>query len=87
MGIKLWLVPQISEHWPKYSPGELHKKLIWLRRPGTASAFTPSDGIVHEWRTSAAVMRLRIWELIGIRTLLSTSNSRNELLIELESLR
>lgn len=76
------MVPQISEHWPKYKPGELHKKLIWFKRPGTASALIPREGIVHEWRTSAAVIKLRIWELIGIEILLSTSRRRKELELE-----
>lgn len=79
IGIKLWFVPQISEHWPKYKPGELHIKLTWFKRPGTASALIPSEGIVHEWRTSAAVIKLRTWELIGIEILLSTSRRRKEL--------
>jgi len=26
IGIKLWFAPQISEHWPKKSPGRLVKK-------------------------------------------------------------
>ena len=28
IGINLWLAPQISEHWPKKTPGRLEKKLI-----------------------------------------------------------
>lgn len=76
IGIKLWLVPQISEHWPKNTPGELHEKLIWFKRPGTASTLIPIEGIVHEWRTSAAVIKLRICRFIGIIILLSTSNKR-----------
>jgi len=47
-----------------------------LRRPGTASTFTPSDGTVHEWITSAAVTRTRISICIGSTIRLSTSRSR-----------
>jgi hypothetical protein len=28
IGIKLWLAPQISEHWPKNNPGRFIKKLV-----------------------------------------------------------
>lgn len=76
IGINLWLVPQISEHCPKYRPGELHKKFTWFSRPGTASALIPSAGIVHEWSTSAAVIKFRICIFIGITILLSTSSNR-----------
>lgn len=72
-------MPQISEHWPKKTPGVLHRKLTWFKRPGTASALIPKEGIVHEWRTSAAEIKLRICEFMGIAILLSTSNKRNEL--------
>lgn len=48
IGIKLWLAPQISEHWPKYTPVRDVARGIWLRRPGTASTFTPSDGTAQE---------------------------------------
>jgi len=60
IGINLWLAPQISEHWPKNRPGALIKNDDWLRRPGTASALTARAGIVHEWITSAAEMRIRV---------------------------
>ena len=76
IGINLWLAPQISEHWPKKTPGRLEKKLIWLSRPGTASALIPILGIVHEWRTSAAEISVRIWEFIGTTVRLSTSRRR-----------
>ncbi len=42
-----------------------------------ASVFTPSLGIVHECRTSAAVTISRIGELIGRAGRLSGSCSRN----------
>lgn len=76
IGINLWLAPQISEHCPKNRPGRLVKKLTWFNRPGTASTFTPRAGTVQEWRTSAAVINVRIWVLIGTTVRLSTSNKR-----------
>lgn len=82
IGINLWFVPQISEHWPKNNPGRLIKKLAWFNRPGTASAFTHKEGIVHEWITSVAVIRIRIWVLNGKTIRLSTSNKRKVLMGE-----
>lgn len=49
---------------------------VWLSRPGIASVFTPNVGTVHEWRTSSAVMMMRIGDSIGIVTRWSTSRSR-----------
>lgn len=40
------------------------------------SILTPKDGIVQEWRTSAAVTNIRIWVLYGNVVRLSTSNNR-----------
>ena len=51
--------------------------MAWFSRPGTASAFTPRLGIVQEWRTSAAVIRMRVSTPHGRTKRLSTSNSRN----------
>lgn len=48
----------------------------WFRRPGTASTFTPREGTVQAWITSAAVTRTRVSRLIGRAIRLSTSNSR-----------
>ena len=48
----------------------------WLSRPGTASAFTPMEGIVHLWITSAAVIIKRSSVFIGATRRLSTSRSR-----------
>jgi hypothetical protein len=76
IGIKLWLAPQISEHCPKKIPGRLEKKLIWFRRPGTASALIPNLGTVQECKTSAAEIKVRICEFIGTTVRLSTSNRR-----------
>ena len=50
-----------------------------MSRPGTASAFTPRAGTVHEWITSPALIRARIWVFMGKIVRLSTSRSRNSL--------
>lgn len=76
IGINLWFDPQISEHCPKYNPGRFKKNLVWFNRPGVASILTPNEGIVHEWSTSAAETKSRIWVLNGNTTRLSTSNKR-----------
>jgi len=59
IGINLWFVPQISEHWPKYNPGLFGVMLMILRRPGEESAFTPIVGMVHECNTSEE--EINIW--------------------------
>ena len=79
IGMNLWFVPQISEHWPKNNLDRLIRKLVWFNRPGVASILIPKAGIVQEWRTSAAVTSIRIWLLIGRIIRLSTSRRRNEL--------
>ena len=56
--------------------GRVGKRVTWLRRPGTASAFTPSLGKVHEWRTSAAVINSRVSIPHGRTIRLSTSSNR-----------
>jgi len=76
IGMNLWFAPQISEHCPVNSPGRLIEKETWFSRPGTASAFTPRDGIVQECRTSAAVISIRTCVCIGTTVRLSTSNRR-----------
>lgn len=78
MGMKEWFAPQISEHWPIKILAVLLRKLIWFRRPGVASIFIPRAGIVHAWRTSAAVTNIRVWILNGKIMLLSVSNKRKE---------
>jgi len=60
IGMKEWLVPQISEHWPVKRPTRLENKKIWFKRPGRASTLVPIEGIVQEWITSAEVTRDRI---------------------------
>lgn len=77
IGINLWLAPQISEHWPYKIPGRRQYMLSWLSRPGIASTLIPREGIVHEWITSAADTKSRIWVLKGTTVRLSTSSSRN----------
>lgn len=76
IGINLWFAPQISEHCPKNNPARLIKKLVWFRRPGVLSILIPSEGTAHEWITSADVVRIRICELNGTTSRLSTSNKR-----------
>lgn len=63
MGINLWLIPQISEHCPKYNPGRFINKLIWFIRPGIASILIANLGIVHEWITSSEEINKRILNL------------------------
>jgi len=65
MGIKEWLVPQISEHCPTNNPIRLDDKKIWFRRPGRASTFIPIEGTVQEWITSADLIKERISVLTG----------------------
>lgn len=63
MGINLWLIPQISEHWPKKIPGRDIDKVDWLRRPGVESILIPSEGIAQAWITSIEVVKIRIGKL------------------------
>lgn len=79
IGINLWLEPQISEHWPIKMVGWLIIKFIWLSRPGIASAFTPSEGIVHEWITSADVVIIRVAIIHGMVILLLVFSNRMKL--------
>lgn len=77
MGINLWLIPQISEHWPKYSPGRCMIIRDWFSRPGVESILIPIEGTVHAWMTSIDVDSSRIGKLKGIMHRLSTSKRRN----------
>lgn len=63
MGIKEWFIPQISEHWPKNTPGRLIINMDWLSRPGVESILIPKEGTVHEWITSIDDVRIRIGKL------------------------
>jgi len=83
IGINLWLIPQISEHCPKYIPGRLRNKLIWFIRPGMASILIASLGIVQEWITSSDEINKRILSLNGMIVLLSTSINRKFSLFKL----
>lgn len=76
IGINLWLIPQISEHWPKNIPGRFINRLIWFIRPGIASILIARLGIVHEWITSSDEINSRILNLNGRIVLLSTSIKR-----------
>lgn len=60
IGIKLWLIPQISEHWPKNIPGRLRNIIDWFNRPGVESILIPKDGTVQAWMTSVEVVIIRI---------------------------
>jgi len=82
IGIKEWLLPQISEHWPYIKEGSKTIKLIQLIRPGTESAFTPRLGIVQACKTSEEEIRSWIGVLVGILTTLSVSKSRKCLLFD-----
>jgi len=77
------LIPQISEHCPKYVPGRLRNRLIWFIRPGIASILIANLGIVHEWITSSDEISNRILILNGIIVLLSTSINRKFSLFKL----
>ena len=46
-------------------PGRLNQVNFLASRPGIASAFIPREGIVNECSTSAAVIRIRTFVLIG----------------------
>lgn len=80
IGINLWLIPQISEHWPKNSPGRFINNIDWLSRPGVESILIPRDGTVHAWITSIDVVKIRILNCRGKIHRLSTSSRRNSLI-------
>lgn len=79
IGINLWLIPQISEHWPKNKPGRFISSIVWLSRPGVESILIPKAGIVQAWITSIEVVKIRIGKLNGRIHRVSTSKSRNSL--------
>lgn len=76
IGIKEWLEPQISLHWPKKIPKYVGLKKIKFSRPGQASTLTPILGSAQECRTSPEVTTNRKNWLPGTTTRLSTSNNR-----------
>lgn len=77
IGINLWLIPQISEHWPKYKPGRFINNMVWFKRPGVESILIPREGTVHAWITSNEVVKIRMGNLNGRIHRLSTSRRRN----------
>lgn len=76
MGIKLWLAPQISEHWPKKTPVRDVARGIWFSRPGTASTLIPREGTAQECKTSSAVTTIRACSPAGTTMRWSTSSRR-----------
>lgn len=52
-------------------------RVVWFRRPGMASVFSPRDGTAHECNTSSDEISIRIVISIGRTTRLSTSSSRS----------
>ena len=76
--MNLWLAPQISEHCPNITAGELQRRVREFRRPGTASAFTPSLGTVQEWSTSQEVTNSRVNLFTSKTNRVSVSNRRKE---------
>jgi len=76
IGINLWFAPQISLHCPTIMPTRFAWMINWLIRPGTASTFTPNDGIVQEWITSSEDTNNRIVVFVGIIIWLDVSNNR-----------
>lgn len=79
IGMNLWLIPQISEHWPKKIPGRDINIVVWFNRPGVESILIPRDGTVQAWITSIEVVRIRMGKLKGKMHRLSVSNNRNSL--------
>lgn len=82
--MNLWLIPQISEHCPKYNPGRFIVSLVWFNRPGVESILIPKEGTVHAWITSIDDVIRRIGKLKGKIHRLSTSKSRNSLVFKLK---
>jgi len=76
MGMKEWLDPQISLHWPKKIPKWVGLKKIKFKRPGQASTFKPILGNAQECKTSPEVTTNRKNWFPGTTTRLSTSNKR-----------
>jgi len=52
---------------------------VWLRRPGRASTFTPMEGTLHLWITSADEMRARMVLEMGVYKVSLVFNRRYEL--------
>lgn len=52
-------------------------RVVWLRRPGIASVFSPKEGTAQECNTSSEETKTRIVISIGRTTRLSTSSNRS----------
>ena len=52
-------------------------RVVWLRRPGIASVFSPKEGTAHESNTSLEEIDIRIVISIGNTARLSSSSSRS----------
>ena len=52
-------------------------RVIWSRRPGIASVFSPKEGTAHEPNTSSEEINICIVISIGNTIQLSTSSSRS----------
>lgn len=52
MGIQWWYRPQISWHWPQYTPESRNFIILWEVYPGTQSTLTWAEGIAQECITS-----------------------------------
>ena len=76
IGMKEWLDPQISLHWPKNTPKCVGLKKIKFSRPGQASTLIPILGTVQECNTSPEVTTNRRNWFPGTTTRLSTSSKR-----------
>jgi len=79
MGIKEWLVPQISEHCPENNPKRFEVMKVWFRRPGRASTLIPMDGTLHLWITSIEETRARVVLEIGMKRVSLVFRRRYEL--------
>lgn len=61
IGINLWLIPQISEHWPYIILGFIVIKIKLFNWFGIVSILIFKEGIDHEWITSKDVNVNMIW--------------------------
>ena len=75
--MKLWFIPQISEHWPATNPERFALNVVVFRRPGIESTFSPSEGMAQEWITSLLVVIARIHMFLGAMILFVTSSKRS----------
>lgn len=52
-------------------------RVVWFKRPGIASVFSPREGTAQECSTSSEETNIRIVISMGNTTRLSTSSNRN----------